>query len=146
MKKLIILFTVAASFCISLPSAHGQAALLVLLFGDKVATEKFHFGLKIGGNLATLSGIDDGSYNAGLNFGLAASLKLNDKLFLAPEFLPVSRKGMKDIPPLITGNAELDALLEVGQGLFVSPQPGQGDSQALPCRRRYRIQPKRILE
>jgi hypothetical protein len=62
--------------------------------------------------MATLSGIDDGNYKLGINFGLAASIKLSDSFYLTPEFLPLSHKGIKDIPPLITGNAELDALLE----------------------------------
>ena len=112
MRKLIVLLIVAACVSVSATAAHGQAALLVLLFGDKVDTEKFHFGLKVGGNMATLSGVDDGSYSLGLNFGLAASLKLNESFYLAPEFCPVARKGIKDIPALLTGNAELDALLE----------------------------------
>jgi hypothetical protein len=112
MKKLVFLFIFMASIAVSTTAAHAQAALLVLLFGDKVASENFHFGLKIGGNLATLSGIDDGSYSPGLNFGLAASIKLSESMFLAPEFLPISRKGIKDVPALPTGNAELDLLLE----------------------------------
>jgi hypothetical protein len=63
-----------------------------------VATDKFHFGLKIGSNMATLSGHDEGSTVMGLNFGLAAYLKLSDSFYLAPEFCPVARKGIKDIP------------------------------------------------
>jgi Outer membrane protein beta-barrel domain len=112
MKTWIVLLTATACLFACSTPAQGQAALLALLFGDKVATENFHFGLKVGGNMATLSGLDEGNHNLGLSFGLAASIKLSDSFILAPEFLPLSHKGIKDIPALATGNADLDDLLE----------------------------------
>ncbi len=44
---------IAAIFAIP-PTARSQAALLVLLVGEDVASENFYFSLKLGGNLADL--------------------------------------------------------------------------------------------
>jgi hypothetical protein len=52
MKKLLILALITT---ILLPGiAYSQAAILVLLFGNKVASENFYFSLKMGGNYSTL--------------------------------------------------------------------------------------------
>ena len=93
MKKTILL--IALLFTTS--SLHSQAALLVLLFGDKVATENFYFSLKAGANLAILNGFEESTMRPGAHFGLVATIKLNDKFYLAPEFTPLSRKGAKNI-------------------------------------------------
>lgn len=100
-----------AVFC-GLPSiARSQAALLVLLFGEDVATENFYFGLKAGANLSNLSGIDGTTNRLGFNFGLTVNIKLSEKLFLIPEFMPLSPKGAKSIPFRSTGNDPLDQLI-----------------------------------
>ncbi len=85
------------------PPAHSQAALLVLLFGDKVASENFYFSLKVGANVADVSGVDGGSVATGLNFGLLGTIKISDKFRLVPEFAPLSRKGVKNIPYIPSG-------------------------------------------
>jgi hypothetical protein len=110
MKKLLILALITT---ILLPGiAYSQAAILVLLFGDKVASENFYFSLKMGGNYSTLSGIDDASYKLGLSFGLVATIKLSDKWYIVPEFSAISNKGAEDVPLLPTGDPNLDALLQ----------------------------------
>jgi hypothetical protein len=83
----------------------------VLIFGEKVATENFYFSLKIGANYSVISDVDEGSNRTGLNFGLVNNIKLTDKLFLTPEFLPISARGVKDVPILTTGDPDLDSLL-----------------------------------
>lgn len=98
---------------VTMPSpARSQAALLVLLFGEDVATENFYFSLKLGGNLSQLSGVDDTKNALGLNFGLMVSMKLSDNFYLVPEFMPLSPKGAKDIPFRPTGNASLDQVIQ----------------------------------
>lgn len=89
----------------------GQAALLVLIFGDKVATENFYFSLKLGATYSIIHGYEDGKNATSLNFGLVNNIKLTEKLSLIPEFLPLSSRGIKDVPVLSTGNPELDDLL-----------------------------------
>ncbi len=89
----------------------GQAALLVLIFGDKVATENFYFSLKLGGTYSIIHGYEEGKNAMSLNFGLVNNIKLTEKLSLIPEFLPLSSRGIKDVPVLSTGDSHLDELL-----------------------------------
>jgi len=90
----------------------GQAALLVLIFGERVATENFYFSLKAGLNYSMVTGVEEGKNRPGFNFGLVNNIRLNDQFYLAPEFLPASAKGVTQVPVLTTGNEELDDLLE----------------------------------
>jgi hypothetical protein len=111
--KFFVYILLLLSATVFMPSpAKSQAALLVLLFGEDVATENFYFSLKLGGNLSNLSGIDGTKNALGLNFGLMASIKLSDRFYLVPEFMPLSPKGAKSIPFHPTGNASLDQLMQ----------------------------------
>jgi len=89
----------------------GQAALLVLIFGDKVATENFYFSLKVGVTYSMITNVDEGKNRVSANFGLVNNIRLTDRLYLTPEFLPLSPRGVKDVPILTTGNPNLDDLL-----------------------------------
>jgi len=109
MKRYI--FGVFCVLIISTGMANGQAALLVLIFGDKVATENFHFSLKLGATYSIIHGYDEGKNAWSLNFGLVNNIKLADRLWLTPEFLPLSTRSVKDVPVLTTGNSNLDILL-----------------------------------
>ena len=71
----------------------GQAALLVLIFGEKAATENFHFSLMAGVNYSTISNIEEGNYRAGFTFGLVNNIKLTEKLSLLPEFIAPLPQG-----------------------------------------------------
>ena len=73
--------------------AHGQAALLVLIFGDKAATENFHFTLDAGMNLSSMPGVDGTSAAHGFYFGLGTYVKINEKWAFTPEFKPLSPRG-----------------------------------------------------
>lgn len=110
MKKFIYAFL----FLLTLSSGvvKGQAALLVLIFGEKVATENFYFSLKAGLNYSMITGVEEGNNRLGFNFGLVNNIRINDKFFLAPEFLALSTKGVTDVPVLTTGDDDLDDLLE----------------------------------
>jgi hypothetical protein len=89
----------------------GQAALLVLIFGDKVATENFFFSLKIGATYSMITNVEEGKNRISANFGLVNNIRLTDRLYLTPEFLPLSPRGVKDVPILTTGDPNLDDLL-----------------------------------
>jgi hypothetical protein len=73
--------------------------LLGLLFGDKLATERFHIGLNVGLNSASLSGLDGTGSNMGLMLGLVAEWKMTNNLYLQPELLPFYATGASDLPP-----------------------------------------------
>ncbi len=92
----------------------GQAALLVLIFGDRVASEKFHLSIDGGINLTNLPGITPQKMELGFNFGLGTFIKVNDKWALTPEFKPLSMKGASkvnnfnaDIPSLNNPSTKL---------------------------------------
>ena len=101
MKKYLLIVCIALGSITTLVSkAHGQAALLVLLFGDKIATEKFHLSIDAGVNIASLPGLTNQKSAYGLYFGLGTYIKLSDKWALTPEFKPVSPRGAKAVLPL----------------------------------------------
>jgi hypothetical protein len=109
MKKILIvsiILLLSASF-----QVRGQAALLVLIFGDKAATENFHFSMKLGMNYSVIHGYDEGKNGIGLNFGVVNNIRLNDRLTLLAEFLPLSARSVRDFPVVTTGNPDLDSLL-----------------------------------
>lgn len=110
MKRIIIISLTL--LLIGTTASKGQAALLVLIFGDKAATENFHFSLKLGVNYSIIHGYDEGRNGVGLNFGLVNNIKLTEKLSLIPEFLPLASRQIKDVPLLTTGDPDLDELLQ----------------------------------
>jgi hypothetical protein len=100
-----------AGMLVGLPSAlPAQGAILVALFGEKVATEKFHFGLRLGMSLAQQEGVPDPSMRIGMNFGMTANIKLSETFTLVPEFAPISNRGTGNYPLRPTGDASLDSL------------------------------------
>jgi len=109
MKRILLLTSLI--LLVSTGITKGQAALLVLIFGEKVATENFYFSIKAGFNYSVINGLDEGKNRTGANFGLVNNIRINDKLYLTPEFLPLSQKGVRDVPIVTTGNPELDSLL-----------------------------------
>jgi len=109
MKKIV-----AASLfllIISVGAVRGQAALLVLIFGEKAASENFYFSLKAGINYSNITNVEEGKNRTGFNFGLVNNIRINDKFFLVPEFIMLSPRGVVDAPTLSTGIPELDDLL-----------------------------------
>ena len=96
--------------------AHAQTILLVLLFGDKVASENLFFSMKVGTNTSTLTGIDGASSLWAFNYGIQLNIRLagSEKWWLIPEFAPLSPKGADGpgaVPAYVQGNPELDDLL-----------------------------------
>ena len=92
--------------------ANAQAAVLVFLFGEKVATKNFYFSLKIGGNLTNITNWDQSKFRFAMNFGLLATIKLDEDWYLQPEISFISGKGARNVPKVITGNNEVDIILE----------------------------------
>lgn len=82
--------------------AQGQV-LLGILFGDKIATERFRIGLNIGLNISGLSGHEDTSTKLGFLLGLTAEWKIANHIYLQPELLPFYRAGAAHLPPGTSG-------------------------------------------
>ena len=106
-----ILFVSLFLLLLSSAAMKGQAALLVLIFGEKAATENFHFSLKLGVNYAIIHGLEEGDNAASLNFGLVNNIRLTERLTLVPEFIALAPRQMKNVPVITTGNPDLDDLL-----------------------------------
>ena len=109
MKKLLLSLMLVSFLSAGVVS--GQAALLVLIFGEKAATENFHFSLKAGVNYSMITNVEEGNNRLGFNFGLVNNIKLSEKFSLLPEFIALSPRGVTNIPTLSTGIPELDDLL-----------------------------------
>ncbi len=95
---LFIAFLISGSLITKNCSA--QAALVAMIFGDKVATENFHTSLDLGMNFSALPGLDKGTYKHGFYFGLGTFIKMNDKWALTPEFKPLSQRGARKVDPI----------------------------------------------
>ncbi len=111
MKKQIkasVLFIALLLFSYSKVSA--QAAILVLVFGDKAATENFNFSIIGGLNYTGISNLPNSSRFVGPNFGLGINIKLNDKLYFKPEFKPLNHKGYKYTTSSNTGIPAVDSV------------------------------------
>jgi hypothetical protein len=100
MKRLKRLLMIFSFVTFTLSSGYGQAGLLVLILGDKVATENFYLSIDGALNISTLPGLDEYKTSVGVNYGLGVHIKLGEKWFLKPEFKPLSRKGATKVNPI----------------------------------------------
>ena len=91
----LLLLSILSS--ITMAVSYGQAALIVLILGDKVATEQFHLSIDGAINLSSFTGLEESKLGAGVNFGLGTHIKLGEKWHLKPEFKPLSRKKATSI-------------------------------------------------
>jgi len=95
--------------------APAQSSIVAQIVGDSVATEKLYFSLKFGLDFSYLTGLaEQAERSGGFNVGLSATIRLNDRLSLAPEITPFFRKGVAGIAFTTTGDPALD-------GLFAEP-------------------------
>lgn len=108
--KTLLRLTLALFFTVSISNAQAQAALLALIFGDKVASENFNLGLKIGGAYTSFSDPQGYKSNWTPYFGLTTNLKLSDNWYLTPEFIALSKRSLTGTNDLHTGVIELDSL------------------------------------
>lgn len=108
MKKPILLlaFTV-----FSVTALQAQAALFALLFGDKVASEKFNISLEFGVTQPFYSNLDNNDRSKlGVNFGIGGNLKLSENWFFNPNIYFLARRNLQlDSFSLSTGNPNLDS-------------------------------------
>jgi hypothetical protein len=100
-----LLTCVLAIFTLSV--SYGQAGILVLILGDKVATENFYLSIDGALNVSTLPGLAEYKSIVGVNYGLGVHIRLNDKWFLKPEFKPLSRKGATKINPITSASGDI---------------------------------------
>ena len=91
---------IALSPICAVKNAHGQAAILVALFGDKVASENFYFSLKGGLNFSSLGTEANTDFQRGPNFGMLANIRFGERWGIVPEFAAFSIRGAEgDVNP-----------------------------------------------
>jgi len=107
MKKSIIV----ALFVLFLVNVANSQVLLALLFGDKLVSENFELGVRLAGNLSSLTNTVDSQMELGLALGLYGTIKMNDKFALQPEVFFRCSMGAKGISPVLLGDPNLDPLI-----------------------------------
>ncbi|MBU1014021.1 MAG: PorT family protein [Bacteroidetes bacterium] len=101
-----LFMTLALNFLI-IGASYGQVAILLLIFGDKLASEDLHLSIDGALNASNISKMGNGSTLYGLNFGLGLHMNLNERWQFNPQFKPLSQKGIKNTNPLIDLPSEL---------------------------------------
>jgi hypothetical protein len=120
---------------VSYQTARGQAALLVLIFGDKVASEKFHLSLDAGANYSAMPGLDKQEARLNPYFGLGTFLKINDKWAFTPEFKPLSTRGAQNVKPISDYSTTLNEIEYTIAANYID----------LPIMFQYRITPRLFI-
>ena len=95
--------------CCTLPlrALHAQA-ILVLLFGDKFASETVQGGVKFDVVGTTLAGLPDAERKWSWALGGFIEVKLDRRLSIQPEFTFKSPAGAQGLPFVPTGEPEVD--------------------------------------
>jgi hypothetical protein len=74
----------------------GQAALVALLFGDKVASEKFNISLEAGGTFTKYTNVPNTKRSRmGINFGIAGNLQLSENWYFSPNIYFLAARNMQ---------------------------------------------------
>lgn len=108
-RKIILLLAAVLALA-TVNESKGQAALIALIFGDQVASEKFNLSLEFGVNQPWITEIDNTDRSAlGINFGIGANIKLSENWFLCPNAYFLSSRGIRinSFSPT-TGNPSID--------------------------------------
>lgn len=110
MKKLRLLTIIAGlSMTIGAQQAHGQAAILAIIFGDKVASEEFNLSLELGWNFSTVTNFSDIERTSATNFGLGCNFKLSEKFYMSPTVFFLSKRTINfSSYSLDSGNENID--------------------------------------
>ncbi len=112
MKKNLVTAALLIGFIGTSATVHAQAALVALLFGDKVASEKFNISMEVGVNFTHFSNANNiKAYRGDLNFGIAANYMLSEYWFISPTAYFISRRTIKlsNMTPF-TGDQTLNGL------------------------------------
>lgn len=110
MKKSRVLVIIAiVTFSLGLQKGYSQAAILAIIFGDKVASEEFNLSLELGWNFSTVSNFTDIKRTNATNFGLGCNFKLSEQFYLSPAIFFLSKREFNfSSYSLNTGNDNID--------------------------------------
>ncbi len=91
-KSRILVLITTLTFSIGVQKAYSQAAILAIIFGDKVASEEFNLSLELGWNFSTVSNFTNIKRTNATNFGLGCNFKLSEKFYLSPSIFFLSKR------------------------------------------------------
>jgi hypothetical protein len=105
-----ILFFAVVLMSTTIQKSYGQAAILAIIFGDKVASEEFNLSLELGSNYSSVSNFEDIKRTNETNFGLGCNFKLSERFYFSPSVYFLSgRKFNFSSYSLNTGEENLDS-------------------------------------
>ncbi len=108
MKEKLRSVVISMLLLLAVPAAsYGQAMWLVIIFGDKAATENFHFNIEGGLVLSDISNLNGKTF-LGATFGMGNFIRINDRWAFVPEFKPLALRGEKGIERFIEIPPELE--------------------------------------
>jgi len=111
---------VGAALCaLPLRTARSQA-LLVLLFGDKFASENVQGGIKFDVVSTTLAGLSDAARLRSWDLGGFIELKLSGRWSIQPEFTFKSPAGARGLPFTPTGEGAVDSAFAAARDVSVT--------------------------
>jgi len=133
LRRYCVLFCVAFA-AMAMPAASHAQALIMLLFGDKIASDNFIGGINAGLSMTTFSNVPDATYRISWSFGTFLEWKLGEAWSLSPEVTfktPAGSNGManlwserQDIVDSLTDPKESARLSYVTLPLLVKYQIG----------------------
>lgn len=85
----------------------SQAAIFVLIFGDRIASDNLYLSIDGGVNISYINGIDANITKQNFNFGMAMHWRFQERWSLVPEFKGKSGKGVMGIPELLVDHPEI---------------------------------------
>jgi hypothetical protein len=100
--------------------AVSAQALLVLLFGDKFASERVQGGIKFDVVGTTLSGLSGAARLRSWDLGGFLEVKLSERISIQPEFTFKSPAGAHDLPFVPTGVPDVDSAFAGASGVSVA--------------------------
>jgi len=109
----------AVLFVLPFEVGRGQA-LLVLLFGDKFASENVQGGIKFDVVWSTLSGHSGAERLRSWDLGGFLEVKLNSRLSIQPEFTFKSPAGARALPFVPTGQPDVDSAFAAASDVSVT--------------------------
>jgi hypothetical protein len=98
----------------------GAQAILILLFGDKLASERLQGGIKADLVWSTLAGLPDATRRRSYDFGGFMEFRVAPRFSIQPEFTFKSPAGAAGLPFTPTGRPELDAAFATASDVSVT--------------------------
>ena len=109
-------------FMLSATALNGQAAILALIFGDKVASENFNISLELGGGFTGFTNKPDGlKRKVAIQFGIGSNIKLSDHFYLMPTaYFLSSREAKLGTISLFPGSSLDNTVTEANTELLIN--------------------------